>query len=249
MSENKLVDIKGLLDSYEFPYTLPGDGQQLLIKPITTGQMKRVLVYENESDPYIVEVALDKLISDCVVTPDFDIDSLYLQDRFSLLLEIRKVTKGDSYQFNFKCPKCRVENIKNIKISELPVKPLDRSDNIITINDKLQFEVDFSTRANQKAAITRARDMRISLLEQQVEVQMGTFASSVVKVHTPDGILDDVSFEDKMYILNNISSDLFETFTKWFTDHEFGVEFTADCVCMSCENKMKLDIPLSDFFV
>jgi hypothetical protein len=249
MSEVKTVDIKGLLDTYEFPYTLVGSGQELLIRPITTGQMKKVLAYEDETNPYVVEEALDKLIASCVVNQDFNIDDVYLQDRFSLLLEIRKVTKGDSYQFNYKCKKCGVDNMVTLLLSELPVKPFIREDNVLTINDKLQFEVDFPTRADQKDAVLRVKGRNLPHRENVVEVQTGTFANAIKKVHTPEGVLEDVSFEDKVYILDNISGEVFENFTNWFKDHDFGVEFEKEVTCMSCANKENADIPLSDFFV
>ena len=249
MSEVKFVDIKGLLDTYEFPYTLPGSRRELLIKPITTGQMKKILAYEDETDPFIVEEALDKLITDCVVSPDFNIYELYLQDRFSLLLEIRKVTKGDIYEFNYKCPKCRAENADSLVLSELPVKTLNREDNVITINDKLQFEVDFPTRYDQKDAVMRTRDKKLGYSERIVEVQTGTYANCIHKVHTQDGILEAVPFEDKIYILDNISGDVFESFTKWFETHDFGIDFSKEISCNSCHHSEKMTIPLSDFFV
>ena len=249
MSENKSVDIKGLIDSYEFPCTLAGSGQKLMIKPITTGQMKKILIYEEENDPYIVEEVLDKLVTSCVVTEGFDINSVYLQDRFSLLLELRKVTKGDKYSFNWKCPKCGVENIKSLNISDLNVIPADLSGNIISVGERLKLEVSFPTRADQKDAIVRMKNKKLSnYQERQLEVQTGTFVNSIKKVHTPDDILDDISFEDKYYILENISSDVFERFTNWFKDHEFGIEFKNDVNCISCDHSEKMEIPLSDFF-
>ncbi|KFZ26483.1 MAG: T4 bacteriophage base plate protein [Candidatus Izimaplasma bacterium HR2] len=249
MSEVKSVDIRGLIESYEFPYTLPGSGQELLIKPITTGQMKKILVYEDEKDPYVIEEALDKLISNCVLTEDFDIEKIYLQDRFSLLLEIRKITKGDNYNFSFKCSKCNVENIKNVILSELKIKPFSCDDNIITISENLKFEVDFPTRFDQKDSIKRFNNKSLNFIEKQVEVQTGTFANSIKKVHTPSGIFDNISFDDKFYILENILGDVFDEFTKWFKDHEFGVEFKINTECISCGHKKHMEIPLSDFFV
>lgn len=250
MSEDKSVDVRGLIDSYEFPCTLTGSGQKLSIKPITTGQMKKILIYEDESDPYVVEDVLDKLISSCVATEGFDVDSLYLQDRFSLLLEIRKVTKGDKYTFNWKCPSCDVENIKSLDISKLNVVPVDFGGNVISVGERLKFEVSFPTRADQKDAVDRMKKKKISnYQERQLDVQTGTFANSIKKVHTPDGILEEVSFDDKYYILDNISSDVFEQFTDWFKDHDFGIEFKSDIECVSCEYIEKMEIPLTDFFI
>lgn len=249
MSDIKSVDIKGLLDTYEFPYTLLGSGQELLIRPITTGKMKKILAYENETDPYIVEEALDKLITDCVVNKDFNISELYLQDRFALLLEIRKVTKGNSYQFGYKCSQCKLENIKVLDMSELNVKEYNLIDNVIEINDNLKFEVDYPTRGNQITAVSRTKGRKLSPTEKQIDVQLGTFAASIKKVYTPEGVAENVPVEDIIYVLDNITSSRFEVFANWYQVHDFGVEFKTECKCMGCGHDHKMEIPLSDFFV
>ncbi len=249
MSDIKNVNIRGLLDVYEFPYTLPGSGEELLIKPITTGQMKKILAYEDENDPYVVEDALDRLMSDCVINKDFNINQLYLQDRFALMLEIRKVTKGSVYQFTYKCHKCGLYNSGVVDLSELPIKTFNRDNNIITISEKLKFEVDFPTREDQKIAVKKTIGKNLGYHEKMVDVQTGTFANAIKKVHTPDGILEEVPFEDKVYILDNISSTVFQEFSNWFKEHDFGVDFNSNVKCTGCGHEEKIDIPLSDFFV
>ncbi len=250
MSENKAVDIRGLLDTYEFRCTLPGSGEELLIKPLTTGQMKKILAYEDETETHVVENALDKLISDCVVTEGFDIDDLYLQDRFYLLLEIRKVSKGSKYSFNFKCPKCSVDNIADFSLDDLPVTSKPESDNVIEINEKLSFEVDFPTRRDQKDAMNRYKDRTdMSNREKEIEIMTGTFANSIRRVHTKEGILEDVPFEQKTFILDNIPTETFDKFKDWFDVNDFGVKFEAEVGCIHCSFRESTTIPLSGFFV
>ena len=103
MSENKLVSH---LNIYNHIFTIPSSKKVVTYKPISTGQMKRLLIYENNKNPLIIEQVLDDLIIGCVITEGFDIDVLTLQDRFDLLIEIRKQSKGNDYTFNFKCPTC-----------------------------------------------------------------------------------------------------------------------------------------------
>ena len=250
MSEDKFVDIRGLLDSYEFPCTLPGSGRTLLIKPITTGQMKKILVYEDETDPHVIEQALDKLISGCVVSDNFDIDDLYLQDRFYLLLEIRKVSKGSSYNFGFKCPKCKFENIRNFSLDDLTNRPMGDSDGMIKINDKMKFKVDFPTRKDQKDAFEKYPvNKKMSDKEREVEIITATFSNCIKEIHTKDGIVSDVPIDDKMYVLDNIPSDVFDSFKQWFVDNGFGIEFKIPVTCGGCDFEKTMDIPLSDFFI
>ena len=88
-----MSDFKKYLNVYEFETTLPGSGVTIKFKPITTGQMKKLLVYENETDPSMVEEAMDELINSSVSTEGFDVKDVWLQDRFFLLVEIRRKTK------------------------------------------------------------------------------------------------------------------------------------------------------------
>lgn len=249
MSEGKSVDIRGLIDTYEFPCKLPGSGQELTIRPITTGQMKKILAYENETDPYIIEEALDKLITSCVVSDGFNVDNLYLQDRFFLLLEIRKVTKGNNYTFNFICPKCNVENIKSFSLLDLPNKENTVSNYIINIGTNLNLEVDFPTRGHQKMALAYTRKRKLKGVERDIEIVMSTFAACIRRVHTQDVVIEDVSFDDKMYILDNITSDKFDVFKDWFSDNNFGIDFEIEVGCTNCDFRDMMRIPLSDFFV
>jgi hypothetical protein len=80
------------LDVYEKIVDLPSSGEKIKIKPITTNQMKKLLVYENESDPIFGEKILDEILNFSVVNKD--VKELVLQDRYFLFIEIRKLTKG-----------------------------------------------------------------------------------------------------------------------------------------------------------
>ena len=249
MSEVKSVDVRSLVDSYEFPCTLPGSGQELLISPITTGQMKKILIYEDETDPYVIEQALDKLISDCVVGDDFDIDGLYLQDRFFLLIEIRKISKGSNYSFNFKCPKCRIDNVKNFSLDDLPVKKMNVVNNKIKVSDNYSLEVGFPTRADQKLSLDSVNEQKLTGKERDIELVTSVFACCIKKIHTKDTVVDEISLEDRVYILDNLISDKFDVFKGWFEDNDFGVDFELTVSCEHCDFEDKQKIPLSDFFV
>ncbi len=249
MSEVKSVDIRGLVDTYEFPCELPGSGQKLMIRPITTGQMKKMLAYENETDPYVVEQALDGLIMGCVASDGFNVGDLFLQDRFYLLLEIRKVSKGNNYSFNFKCPKCGVDNLFSTSLDELEVTKKNSTSSIIPVNDKLQFEINFPTRADQKDAIKRVSKLKgLSPSQKAAEVVTYTMSNAVKNVHTLDGVFDNIPFEDKVYILDNVKSDIFDEFKDWLVDNDFGVKFELDVSCVECDYSDKMEIPLENFF-
>jgi len=249
MSENKSVDVRSLFDSYEFPCTLPGSGEKLLVRPITTGQMKKILIYEDETDVGIVEEALDKLITECVVTEGFNINKLYLQDRFYLLLEIRKISKGSTYNFNFKCPECKLDNIKSFSLDDLNVKKKQEEiDNIIKINSKFSLVIDFPTREDQKAAFNYVKRKKLKGRQREIEMATTLYACCVKKVISTDGDVNNIPLDDKIYILDNLMSSQFDEFKEWFEKNEFGVDFDVEVSCINCDFTAKQSIPLTDFF-
>ena len=120
-----MSSFKNYVNAYEFETVLPGNGKTITFKPITTGQIKRLLLYETSNDADSIEKSLDNVITECVIDKDFNIDDLYLQDRFYLLLDLRKATKGNTYSFQSKCSKCDSQSAQNINLSKLTVKKLE----------------------------------------------------------------------------------------------------------------------------
>ena len=119
------MDFRKYVNAYEFETVLPGNGKTVTFKPITTGQIKRLLLYETSNDSDSIEKSLDNVITECVIDDGFNIDDLYLQDRFYLLLDLRKATKGNTYSFQSKCTKCDSQSAQSINLSTLTVKKLE----------------------------------------------------------------------------------------------------------------------------
>lgn len=245
------MGFKDFVNVYEFDCILPGSNEEIKFKPITTGQMKSLLVYEGEKRPSKIEEALDKLITTSVISEDFDITKLYLQDRFYLLVELRKKTKGKIYQFDFTCPKCKSQSIQNIDLSNLAITKLDkRLSKKVKINDSITVEVGHIKRKDQMEAF-KLVDKLPNLTETQkmAEVTLYTYAQVIETIITPDGEEKDINLMDKVFLLNNITQDGYTKVTEWFEKNEFGTDFTYMTKCIHCNDfEEKKDIPVSNFF-
>lgn len=120
-------NFRNYINTFMFDTELPGSGQSISFRPVTTGQLKRLLLYETSEDPIGIEQALDELMQECVVKPeDFDVKNLYIQDRFYLLVEIRKATRGAIYNFQTECTSCGSQSQQIININDLPVTKLKK---------------------------------------------------------------------------------------------------------------------------
>ena len=248
----KKLEFKNYLNAYEFETTLPGSKEVIKFKPITTGQLKRLLVYENETNPMMVEKALDELITSCIVSKDFSINKLYLQDRFFLLVEIRRKSKGDTYQFQYKCPDCESQSIQNINLAELTVTGIpDDIESVVKIDDNLSVRLTHITRGGQNTAFKNIKNSKkLSNTQRITEMALFTHAVAITGIIVPEGEIKDASIEDRKYLLENIPADSYTNIRDWFNGHDFGMDFTYTIECSNdtCEHEEKVDIPVENFF-
>jgi hypothetical protein len=244
-NNNKLVDF---LNVYNHTFTIPSTQKVITYKPISTGQMKKLLIYENSKDPLIIEQILDELINGCVITENFDINDLYLQDRFGLLLDIRKTSKGNTYTFNFKCPDCKKISLNNIKIDKLKVVEYPKNiDHHIELFDGFSFDLGFIKRGDQRKAIDVISKKDLTDKQKIIEVATYSYALNISNIVTPEGPQKtdvDMIFE----FLDALNETLYSKIADWYKKYEYGIEFKYKCVCPFCKEEKIIDIPITNFF-
>ena len=245
------IDLKSLLNTYEFSCELPSDSRTITFRPFTTGQMKKMLVHESSKSPFIIEQILDDVINDCVTTPDFSVDDILLQDRFYLLLKIREHSKGDTYQYNWRCPECKTDNVGAVKISSMVVTPMNIDTTPIPLNDKLSVTMKLITRGEQKQIYTLLDKTKLTVQQKMVEAATMSIACSLDTFISGEERDDKVTFEEKVNVVNNfISAQTFELLKEWIVDNDFGIKFEIALTCMNeeCEKQEVYSIPLDRFF-
>jgi len=248
MSGNKLVQ---LLNQYEHQHTIMETGKAVSIKPITTGQMKAILQYEGSEDPTVVDKILDDIINGCVVSEGFNVDDLTLQDRFELLIGIRKISKGNEFIFNIKCPKCGVESIQNVNLDKLELVPYPKTiDRKVKINKALTISFDYIRRGNQKQAIELVSDTKLSDNQRRSEIATYMYVLGMIKFETQVGEIKDVSIQDKKEFLDNLPASAYTDINAWFEKNNYGTKFkyTITCKAGSCGFTKEEDIPITGFF-
>lgn len=240
---------KNYLNRYEYECTLPGAGQTVKYKPLTTNQMKQLLEYEDENDLAKLSEAMDKLIESAVISEDFDINEIYLRDRFFLLIQIRKKTKGEIYEFQLTCQKCKSQDYGTVDLDKLEVKEMDVESGTVQVADDVEVEIGHIKRKDEKEAVNNFSNTDTkSDREREMEYWTNLLAASIRSITTPDGTDTDLSFDDKIFIINNTTQATLEKIGKWFTDNWFGLNFEIEKECSSCGNKYKESIPMNQLF-
>lgn len=236
---------------YEFRCELPGVQQEVLFKPVNTGQLKKLLTYENETNLLIQEQALDDLISSSVLSEDFNIDELYLEDRFFLLVELRKKTKGEVLEFSLTCPKCKSQTLNRIDLNDLPVKPLDKEASMtVDLGNKIKVHLRRLKRKHQKEIKPSMLPKGLTPTQAQAEVQILYHACAIDKIETESGVDENLKLTDKRYLVENIPTGDYDKIREALDELSFGVDLTYRMSCgqPTCDFEWSTLVPVENNF-
>lgn len=238
------------LNSLEFEEKLPGSQKVIKFKPITTKMLKSLLSVEKSTDPGEIENALDKLITSCVISDDFNIDDLYAQDRIFLLFTIRIKSKGGVIESQKTCQKCKSQYLSRINLSKIKYKELDpERENEIKLNDKLSIGIDFVTRKEQKEVYEKLKNNEYdSETQKLVDLTFLNLAHAIKWIKINGNKDDELTLEDKEYIIDNSSETLLEKIKDWIDKYDFGLNLKYKDKCPHCKNEEEVIISEDKIF-
>lgn len=240
-------NFKDFLNVYEFSTVLEGSGETIRFRPLVTKQLKKLFVSDAETNPDVGEAVLDELIQECVINEGFKVEELYLLDRISLLFEIRKKSKGETISTTKKCNKCGLETLFTIDLNNVTRKTYVKTDELVSVaSDNIQLKLDHLRRKDQKEIFEKFKKNKKEKSE-SFDINRALLAKSIVSVKTSAGEDDSLSLDDKIYIIDNLSTFDLNKITDWHTNNSFGVDFNYEFKCAHCDNSEKMEIPLNDF--
>lgn len=237
------------LNIYEKDIPLPSSKEIVKIKPLTTNQIKKLLVHENETDLIGGEKILDDVLRLSVVSEDKEfLKTLFLQDRYYLFVEIRNLTKGSQHTYSFTCPSCSGQSIQSIDLKSLEIKDMKAiTETVDIVNGTLKLHMRYVTRGMQEEAYATI-DPKLPNSEKQVEMALANMAQAIEFVETPDG-KDEPTIKEKMDLIGDIPSHEYERLKDWFMDHDFGINLNVVTKCPYCSFEEKHSLPLNNFFL
>lgn len=243
------MSLKKYMNSYEFETTLPGNGQKIKYKGISTNTLKKLLMYEDEKDPIAIEKVLDDIIETSVINEGFDIDSLYNLDRYYLFTRIRIASKGSIYEVRYSCKKCKSQNLERIDLEDVFIKKPKKINNKIKLsNDQIEMTLDWPTRGKQKEYydIVSQMDIKHEKLK-LVEMGLADTASYVTKIITPDGE-EEIDKQELIEWIGDLPDTAKEVFDEWIEKNNFGINLKHIFKCKGCGKETEDNLPMQDFF-
>jgi hypothetical protein len=248
MSDNK-PKFYDFVSTYDFTCELPGSKETVQFKPVTTGQIKKLLTYENETNYVVQEQALDDLVTSSVLSEGFDIDEQYIYDRLFLLIEIRKKTKGEVLEFQVKCPECNSQSLNRVNLDELEIKQLENSEPVVVELGQIKVHLRHMKRKHQKQDIKpNMFPKNMTPTQQGYMFQVAFHACAIDKIETPNGIDENISMKDRIYFIEQIPMQHMEILKEKIDDMSFGWQLQQKVKCIHCNFEHVNDIPIQQNF-
>ncbi len=181
--------------------------------------------------------AFERILRNCVVEKDIDLDNLLVGDRYYLMLAIRRLTYGDDYDFKVRCASCGQTFNMSVNLADLPIK-------------KLEGDLD----ATHTITLPRTgKKVTFRLLRGRDEKKIATTLRK-----TPQEIIRLSLFLHTVAVdgSENFSEKFFETlpgadsqyYRKEIDAVTCGVDTVVEVECPECDNEFEVQLPISENF-
>jgi len=122
--------------------TLPITKQKIEIRPYVIKEEKSLLTSIDPKKKDEAVKLFEMLISECVITKDFDVTSLNIVDFYYLVLQIRMKSTGEMIDGQLECEHCKKKTEFEINLEEsILIKNEETISKTIKINDQLSIRL------------------------------------------------------------------------------------------------------------
>jgi hypothetical protein len=171
-------------------------------------------------------LAFDKAIDNCIISPKVSSNILISGDKVFLLFSLFEYSKGTSlYEFSQTCPNCKNKNIINIDFNDVPLKSLEISKNEFIIEELPISIIMNSTSASKLIDSTSTEVLNASIDE-----------VSGVPEESKKEFIKRLIFGDSLYIREHMNKNT------------PGMNPVFDFSCVHCEYTDEMLIPITAGF-
>ena len=228
---------------------LPSDKKEILIRPFLVKEEKILLTALASQDPVEVVNATRQVVNNCVLTKDFDIDSVPIYDLEYLLLRLRIISVGEKLKLRFlplensTCEECKKTREVEVDINEAKVIfPEGHESKIqLTKNVGIVLKDPEARLAQELEAAKTSKDLTdiIKIMWKCVDY-----------VYEDDNITSskDVSVDEGIKFLESLKANQFRKIESFFKTIP-RLHLSVPVKCSKCDYNSSYDLEkLEDFF-
>ena len=120
------------LETPVYTTELPSTGKKIKFRPFLVKEEKIMMIAAQEKDTKLIVDNFNKVLKNCILSKDIDVEKLPSYDSQWLFLKLREVSIGATILANVKCPVTGKNFETEISLSEAKiVKTKDRKNKIV----------------------------------------------------------------------------------------------------------------------
>ena len=224
IKQDESVEVE--LPSKGFLYKFEDEDKKVVyLRPMTFEDEKHLtMVQRSAKDP--ANLLLERCVS------NLDVNQLTSSDKLYLILKLREISYGDTYDARVVCPKCNAEAEIGIDISNLPVKELPENfvDPVTVTLPKLGKEA--------KVRIPRVKDEQYFKNSKTASDQIWRFVTEVAGI-TDKSIIAELIKKLPLVDIKTIINAM---------GVQYGVETKIHYDCDFCGGGSIIDLPINENF-
>jgi hypothetical protein len=182
---------------------------------------------------------INDIAKSCILNlNEFDYDNALQGDRYSILINIRRITYPGPYSFDITCPQCEQKGSFNVILEDLPVKTLNNE----TTNLKFEFP-------RSKYKITYHLPTGVD--EREVLKLRKRHLADLMSLSLMTNIdkVEGLKFKTLEWFKNLDAYDVI-SFQNELEEKNCGVETSIELCCDSCGAEFETELPItSNFFL
>ena len=125
-----------------YDLTLPSTGKKIKYRPFLVREEKILIMAMESEDMTEITNAIIQILSDCILSKDFKVESLATFDIEYLFLNVRAKSVGETVDVNITCPDDNETQVEmSIDIDSIKVQKTRGHKNIIKLDDELSMKL------------------------------------------------------------------------------------------------------------
>lgn len=214
-------------NSYDYS-TIVSTGKKVRFRPWKTKDEKSFLTFLESTDNVTDEDFLRYLIVPCIEDKNLFLNSADIQH---LLIEIRKISMGESFNMKFVCENetCGAVNDLDVEFDSIVTYKYDDVKEFIDEYNETKIKFgDIKNIAfyNEKTASVSAMDKTIIEIALRIE-----------KITIKDVVHDSFKYEEVYEYLDNMDIKIFDKLLSYYNEHKSNINIVGDFYCYKCNSK------------
>ena len=261
MSDDKpsfnMMDLKKLYATKsgdELAIDLCFSGRKAFIKPMKVRDKKDILKAIESKDEKLIQKNFDDIIEKYVTLEDGrSISDITVQERYQILVAIRRAAAGDEAKLAHQCPKCEHIN-KDIpfNMDSIVTKNYEEPSNggVIEIADgDIKVVLGPIRRDEEKKLEKIIHDKKITLMSERQFTMMSGYINKVIV--SQNDITGEVPMktEEKIDFFENLRASDLDKITEYIKSTDFGVKLPFSFKCEKCEYTSEEEANVAVFFI